>query len=148
MTTLDYAPSPRDWVREQVETYEASGGTEGADYLGHPVVIVTTVGVATGKARKSPLIRIEHDGQYAIVASNGGDTTHPAWYRNIVANPQVWLQDGPERHLYEAREARGEEYSEWWRRGVEVYDGFTGYIATAGDRVIPLFVLTRIEDAA
>ena len=143
----EYAPSPTDWVREQADAYEASNGAEAGDFQGIPIVLLTTVGAASGKLRKSPLIRIEHDGQYAIVASNGGKTHHPAWYGNVLKNPRVTLQDGEERHDYTARQLHGDEYDHWWQRGVGVYAGFTGYLDTA-NRVIPVFVLTRVEDAS
>jgi deazaflavin-dependent oxidoreductase (nitroreductase family) len=145
--TGEYAPSPTDWVRQQADAFEASGGAEAADFQGIPIVLLSTVGAKSGKLRKSPLIRIEHDGRYAIVASNGGSTTHPAWYGNVSNNPQVLLQDGAERHAYEAREIHGDEYHEWWARAVAAYDGFTGYVDSA-NRTIPVFVLTRTQDPA
>lgn len=143
----EYAPSPTGWVREQADAYEASNGAEAADFQGIPIVLLTTVGAKSGKLRKSPLIRIEHEGRYAVVASNGGHTSHPAWYGNIVTNPRVTLQDGAHRHEYLARQVDGAEYEQWWQRGVDVYSGFTGYIDTA-NRTIPVFVLSRVEDAA
>lgn len=143
----EYAPSPTDWVREQADAYEASDGTVAADFQGIPIVLLTTVGAKSGKLRKSPLIRIEHDGQYAIVASNGGKTSHPAWYANVLRNSRVWLQDGKQRTEYHARQIHGEEYQQWWQRGVAVYPGFTNYIDTA-NRTIPVFILTRVGDRA
>ncbi|MCW2528684.1 MAG: nitroreductase family deazaflavin-dependent oxidoreductase [Pseudonocardiales bacterium] len=139
-----YAPSATDWVREQADTFEASGGTKAADFQGIPIVLLTTVGAKSGLLRKSPLIRIEHDGEYAIVASNGGASSHPSWYGNVRGNPHVTLQDGAERHDYLARAVEGDEYARWWERAVAAYDGFTGYIATA-NRTIPVFVLTPIK---
>ena len=143
----EYAPSPTDLVREQADAYEASAGADAADFQGIPIVLLTTVGAKSGKLRKSPLIRIEHDGQYAIVASNGGKTHHPAWYGNVLRDPHVTLQDGEHRYDYTARQLQGDEYQQWWRRAVAVYSGFTGYVDTA-NLSIPIFVLTRIADSA
>lgn len=101
--TGEYEPSPSEWVRTQVEQYERTNGAEASDLGGIPVVIVTTVGNKSGKLRKTPLMRVEHDGSYALVASQGGAPTHPFWYWNIVANPHVVVQDGPGRRLHRAR---------------------------------------------
>src|SRR5690606_34821505 len=103
------------------ERYEASGGTEGTDMQGKPVVVVTMRGVRTGALRKVPLMRVEHEGRYAAVASMGGAPTHPQWYHNLVAHPEVELQDGPDRREYVARELAGEERELWWRRAVEAF---------------------------
>ncbi len=105
----DYAPSPVDWSREQAEKYMESGGSEGTELQGKPVILLTTVGAKTGKLRRTPLMRVEHDGQYAIVASLGGAPKHPVWYYNVKKNPRVELQDGPVTGDYEAREVFGDE---------------------------------------
>ena len=109
--TGEYAPSAFDVAREQVDLYERSGGTEGTAHPGgEPVIVLTSVGAKTGKLRKTPLMRVEHDGEYAVVASLGGAPKHPVWYYNLVANPHVELQDGPVKQDYQAREVHGEEY--------------------------------------
>src|SRR4051812_19130172 len=119
----EYAPSPWDWVREQVEEYEASGGERANTLLdtGRPVVIITTRGAKSGKIRKFPLMRIEHDGEYALVASMGGAPKNPTWVANLVAHPEVMIQDGPEPRDYAVREADGEERDAWWQRAVAVH---------------------------
>lgn len=122
----------------------ASGGTEGTEMQGKPVVLLTTVGAKTGKLRKTPLMRVEHDGQYAIVASMGGAPKHPVWYYNLKKNPRVELQDGPVSGDYEAREVFGDEKAIWWRRAVEVWPDYDEY-QTKTDRQIPVFVLTPIR---
>src|SRR6201982_969744 len=103
----EYAPSPWDWSREQAEKYAESGGSDAADMKGKPIIVLTSVGAKTGKLRKTPLMRVEHDGQYAVVASLGGAPRHPVWYYNLTANPHVELQDGPVKKDYQAREAQG-----------------------------------------
>lgn len=137
----EYAPSPRDYVRETVDLYEKSGGTQGNTMMGKPIIILTTTGAKSGKIRKTPLMRVEHDGSYAVVASLGGDPKNPVWYYNIVANPEVELQDGATKRHYVAHEATGEEKEEWWARAVEAWPDYDNY-QTKTDRVIPLFVLT------
>ncbi|MCW2692179.1 MAG: hypothetical protein JWM67_783, partial [Mycobacterium sp.] len=107
--TGEYQPSPAQWVRDQVELYESSGGTEGTTLRGLPVVLLTTVGASSGKLRKSPLMRVEHDGEYAIVASQGGAPQHPSWYWNVIKHPEVELQDGPVKQDMIAREVTGDE---------------------------------------
>ena len=139
----EYEPSPTDFVRRQVEDYERTGGREGGTMMGLPVVILTTMGATSGKLRKTPLMRVEHDGRYVVVASKGGAPDNPAWYRNVVAHPTVELQDGAERHDYEARDLKGEERAEWWDRCVAAFPQYAGYAANT-DRLIPLFVLTRV----
>lgn len=114
----EYAPSPLDWSREQADTYMKSGGTEGTQLQGKPVILLTTVGAKTGKLRKTPLMRVEHDGQYAIVASLGGAPKNPVWYHNVVKNPRVELQDGTVTGDYDAREVFGDEKAIWWQRAV------------------------------
>lgn len=138
----EYEPGPVRWVREQVELYESSGGTRGLTLwdTGLPVVILTTRGARSGKIRKIPLMRVEHEGQYAAVASNGGFPTHPVWYFNITADPRVELQDGPVRQDMTAREVTGDEKAAWWARAVASYPPYAEYQAKAG-RVIPVFVL-------
>lgn len=121
----------------------ASGGTEGTELEGKPVVLLTTVGAKTGKLRKVPLMRVEHDGQYAVVASLRGAPKHPVWYYNVKKNPQVELQDGPVTGDYEAREVFGDEKATWWRRAVEVWPDYAEY-QTKTDRQIPVFVLTPV----
>jgi deazaflavin-dependent oxidoreductase (nitroreductase family) len=137
-----YEPSPEQWVRDQVELYEGSGGTEGTMLRGVPVIVLTTLGAKSGKIRKSPLMRVEHDGAYAVIASKGGAPEHPVWYHNIVASPRVELQDGPVRREYNARELTGEERELWWSRAVEVWPDYDEYQKKT-DRQIPVFVLTE-----
>ncbi|OBI04062.1 nitroreductase [Mycolicibacter nonchromogenicus] len=139
----EYAPSPLDWSRENAEKYMASGGTEGIEMKGKPVVLLTTVGAKTGKLRKIPLMRVEHDGEYAIVASLGGAPKNPVWYYNVAANPRVELQDGPVTGDYDAREVFGEEKAQWWERAVEAFPYYAEYQEKT-DRQIPVFVLTPV----
>jgi len=141
----DYAPSTSDWARRQAEAYEASGGTEAATLrdTGLPVIVLTTLGAKSGKLRKTALMRVEHDGVYAVVASLGGAPQHPQWYFNIVAQPLVELQDGAEKHDYRAREVFGDEKALWWERSVAAYPPYADY-QTRTDRQIPVFVLERI----
>ena len=141
--TGEYAPSPSDWAREQAEKFEASGGAEAADLQGRPIIVLTSVGAKTGKIRKTPLMRVEHDGEYAVVASLGGAPKNPVWYYNLVKNPRVELQDGEEKHEYEAREVTGDERALWWDRSVEAWPPYADY-QTKTDRVIPILVLTRV----
>jgi deazaflavin-dependent oxidoreductase (nitroreductase family) len=136
----EYEPSPAQWVRDQVEQYESSGGTEGTTLRGLPVIILTTRGAKSGKIRKTPLMRVEHDGAYAAVASMGGSPKHPVWYHNVVADPRVQLQDGPERQDMTAREVTGEEKAAWWDRAVAAFPSYAEYQQKT-DREIPLFVL-------
>jgi deazaflavin-dependent oxidoreductase (nitroreductase family) len=139
----EYQPSPAQWVRDQVETYERSGGTEGTTLRGMPVVIVTSRGARSGKVRKNPLMRVEHDGRYALVASQGGAPTHPRWYFNLVADPHVELQDGPKKSDMVAREVTGEEKELWWNRAVEAYPDYADYQQRT-ERQIPVFVLEPV----
>ncbi|WP_171168181.1 nitroreductase family deazaflavin-dependent oxidoreductase [Streptomyces sp. I05A-00742] len=141
----EYEPSPEQWVRDQVEQYESSGGTEGTTLRGMPVVVLTTRGAKSGKLRKSPLMRVEHEGRYAVVASVGGAPKHPVWYHNVVADPRVELQDGPVRQDMRAREVTGEEKALWWERAVAAYPDYADY-QTKTDRMIPVFVLERVPD--
>ncbi len=136
----EYAPSPSRRAREQVDTYESSGGTAGTTMRGMPVVILTSLGVRSGKIRKTPLMRVEHEGRYAVVASQGGAPTHPVWYHNLVAEPRVELQDGSVRQDMIARELSGTERDEWWQRAVAAFPDYAGYQRKT-DRLIPVFVL-------
>jgi deazaflavin-dependent oxidoreductase (nitroreductase family) len=143
----EYEPSPWDWVREQVEEYEASGG-ERANTLrdtGLPVVVITTRGRKSGKIRKFPLMRVEHDGDYALVASLGGAPNNPTWYGNLAADPRaLMIQDGKEPHDFVAREVHGEERELWWGRAVEAYPDYADYQQKTS-RTIPVFVASRSE---
>ena len=143
----EYEPSPQQWVRDQVERYEATGGRE-ANTLrdtGLPVVIFTTRGNKSGKLRKTPLMRVEHDGKYAMVASQGGAPKHPVWYYNLKADPTALVvQDGPEPFDAVAREVTGEERAVWWERAVEAYPSYADYQEKT-DREIPVFVVERRE---
>jgi deazaflavin-dependent oxidoreductase (nitroreductase family) len=136
----EYEPSPTDWARKQAEQIENSGGTEGLELNGMPVVLLTTVGNKTGKLRKSPLMRVEHEGKYAVVASLGGAPKNPVWYYNVVANPHVELRDGPVVHDMIAREVTGDEKAVWWERAVEAFPNYAEYQKST-DRQIPVFVL-------
>jgi deazaflavin-dependent oxidoreductase (nitroreductase family) len=136
----EYAPGTSAWARRQAERYEASGGTEAAELSGKPIVVLTTVGAVSGKLRKTALMRIEHDGRYAVVASRGGAAHHPKWYFNIRANPQVELQDGGTRRDYRAHEAAGKERRVWWERAVRAWPAYADYQRKTS-RVIPVIVL-------
>jgi len=140
----EYQPSPAKWVRDQVEEYESSGGTRGTTLRGRPVVILTTLGARSGKLRKTPLMRVEHDGAYAVVASLGGAPKHPVWYFNIQANPLVELQDGPDVQEMKAREVTGEEKARWWERAVATWPDYASYQEKT-DREIPVFVLEPVS---
>ena len=137
----EYAPSTDEWARTQAETYERTGGAEANTLRGVPIIVLTSVGASSGKLRKTALMRVEHDGEYAVVASRGGAPEHPAWYRNLVAEPHVELQDGPAKRDYLARELAGEERELWWRRAVDVWAPYADYQRRT-DRVIPVFLLT------
>ena len=140
----EYAPSTSDWARENAEKYMESGGTEGTALKGKPVILLTTVGAKTGKLRKTPLMRVEHNGEYAIVASLGGAPKNPVWYYNVKANPRVELQDGSETHDYDAREVFGDEKAAWWDRCVQAWPDYADYQKKT-ERQIPVFVLTRVN---
>ena len=137
----DYEPSTSDWARENAEKYMESGGTEGTELAGRPVILLTTVGAKSGKIRKTPLMRVEHNGEYAVVASLGGAPKHPVWYYNITNNPRVELQDGQTAGDYEAREVFGDEKATWWERAVKAWPDYAEYQKKT-DRQIPVFVLT------
>jgi deazaflavin-dependent oxidoreductase (nitroreductase family) len=140
----EYEPSPAVWVRDQVAEYESSGGTRGTTLRDMPVIVLTTRGIKSGKIRKTPLMRVEHDGSYAIVASKGGAPEHPVWYYNVVADPHVELQDGPARQDMTAREVTGAEKATWWERAVAAYPDYADYQKKT-DRQIPVFVVEPIE---
>jgi len=142
--TGEYEPSTSDWARDNAELYMASGGKEGTELKGKPVILLTTIGAKSGKVRKTPLMRVEHGGEYAVVASLGGAPKHPVWYFNIKANPRVELQDGTETRDYEAREVVGDEKAIWWERAVEAWPDYAEYQRKT-DRQIPVFVLTPIH---
>ena len=139
----EYEPSPSERVRRQVELYEATNGAEGGTQNGKPVIVLTSQGAKSGKIRKIPLMRIEHNGVYAVVASYAGAPKNPFWYYNLVANPLVELQDGSVKHEMRAREVFGEEKAEWWKRADAAYSAFPGYRARAG-REIPVFVIEPV----
>ncbi len=141
----EYEPSPSEWVRNQVETYERTGGREANTLLDTrmPVIIVTTRGNKSAKIRKTALMRVEHNGEYALVASQGGAPTHPVWYYNLKADPTaVVIQDGPEPFDAEVHELTGAERELWWKRGVAAYPPYAEY-QTKTDRLIPVFVARR-----
>ena len=138
----EYQPSTSGWARRQAERYEATDGREANDLQGRPVIILTSVGAKTGKLRKTPLMRVEHNGEYAVVGSLGGAPKHPVWVYNLRANPRVELQDGAERHDYVARELSGAERDEWWARSVEAFPNYAAYQKKT-ERLIPVFLLTR-----
>ncbi|MFC0107347.1 nitroreductase family deazaflavin-dependent oxidoreductase [Kibdelosporangium aridum] len=140
----EYVPSTADYARDQVALYEDTNGQQGGDMQGRPVIILTTRGAKSGKIRKTPLMRVEHDGKYAVVASLGGAPQNPQWYANVKLNPRVELQDGAERREYEAREVEGAEREQWWDRAVEAWPDYAVY-QTKTDRVIPVFVLEPVS---
>ena len=142
--TGEYAPSPDDWSREQAELFERTDGAEGNEMRGRPIIVLTTLGAKSGKIRKTPLMRVEHDGEYLVVASKGGAPQNPTWYHNIVDAPLVELQDGPVRKDYTPRLLSGEEREVWWARAVEAWPDYAEY-ATKTDRLIPVFLLTPVE---
>jgi F420H(2)-dependent quinone reductase len=142
----EYEPSAFDWVRDQVEAYERSGGTEAATLFdtGWPVIVVTMRGRHSGKIRKAALMRVEHDGEYALVASLGGAPKHPVWYYNLVADPEnVMIQDGPAPFRVRVREVSGAERDAWWERAVAAYPPYAEYQERT-ERVIPVFVAQRV----
>jgi len=140
----DYAPSTASWARRQAERYEASNGAEAGDLRGRPIIVLTSVGAKTGRLRKTALMRVEHEGSYAVVASLGGAPRHPVWYYNLKAHPHVELQDGPMKRDYQAREATGDEKALWWERAVETWPDYARYQAKT-TRQIPVFVLEPVD---
>jgi deazaflavin-dependent oxidoreductase (nitroreductase family) len=142
-----YEPSSQKWVRDQVELYESSGGTQGLTLrdTGLPVVVVTSRGAQSGNLRKNPVMRVEHDGRYLAVASKGGAPEHPAWYANLVADPRVEVQDGPRKWDAVARELSGDERAVWWERAVAAFPNYAEYQRKT-DREIPVFLLEPVTD--
>jgi deazaflavin-dependent oxidoreductase (nitroreductase family) len=140
----EYEPGTVDWAREQVDEFESSNGARGNTMRGRPVVVLTSVGAKSGKLRKNPLMRVEHDGVYAVVASMGGQPQNPTWYHNLLAHPHVELQDGAVRRDYRAREVTGEEKALWWQRATETWPDYDAYQAKT-QRQIPVFVLEPFE---
>src|SRR3954452_17919184 len=140
----EYEPSPEKWVRDQVERYEATGGREANTLPGRtePVVVFSTRGATSGKVRKNPLMRVEHDGAYAMVGSQGGAPTDPHWVANVRAHPEVTVQDGPEPWDSAAREISGGERAQWWDRAVAAYPSYADHQKKT-DREIPVFVAQR-----
>lgn len=143
--TGEYEPSTEQWAREQAETYERTNGAEANTLRGVPIIVLTSVGARSGKLRKTALMRVEHEGRYAVVASQGGAETHPVWYHNLVAHPQVELQDGAIKRDYDAVEVTGDEREAWWARAVAVWPDYAIY-RTKTTRVIPVLVLTPRAD--
>jgi deazaflavin-dependent oxidoreductase (nitroreductase family) len=142
--TGDYAPSTASWAREQAERYEATNGAQGGELRARPVIVLTSLGAKTGKLRKTALMRVEHAGVYAVVASLGGAPKNPLWYYNLKQNPHVELQDGATKRDYTAREVTGEEKAVWWARAIEAWPDYATYQAKT-DRLIPVFVLEPAE---
>jgi F420H(2)-dependent quinone reductase len=143
--TGEYEPSTDRHAREQAEAFERSGGQERNTLRGVPIIVLTSIGAASGKLRKTPLMRVEHEGRYAVVASKGGAPKHPAWFRNLVEHPHVELQDGAVKRDYTARLVHGAERDEWWQRAVAVWPDYDAYTKRT-DREIPVFVLEPLED--
>jgi deazaflavin-dependent oxidoreductase (nitroreductase family) len=139
----EYERGTSNWAADQAAAYEASGGRKANTVQGRPIVVITSVGSKSGKLRKNPVMRVEHDGEYAVVASKGGSPDHPKWFHNIVAHPEVDLQDGPEPATYTARIVTGTERAEWWERAVAAFPPYAGYQEKT-DREIPVFVLSRV----
>lgn len=142
--TGEYVPSSSEWVREQVALYESSGGTEGTTLRGMPVIVVTSLGARSGKIRKTPLMRVEHDGCYALVASKGGAPRQPVWYHNLKAHPEVEIQDGPVKKSYRTRELGGEEKAAWWERAVAAFPDYADYQQQT-EREIPVLLAEPVE---
>jgi deazaflavin-dependent oxidoreductase (nitroreductase family) len=140
----EYVPPIADWVREQVEEYEGSGGTRGVMLHGRPTVIVTSKGARSGKLRKNPVMRVEHDGSYVAVASKGGAPENPTWYHNLVEHPLVELQDATAKGDYTARQLSGDERAAWWERAVEAFPNYAEYQEKT-DREIPVFLLEPVD---
>ena len=143
--TGEYEPGTADWAPNQLDTYEGSGGTEATTLRGMPVILLTSVGAKTGRLRMTPLVRVEHDGEYAVVASLGGAPNHPVWYFNLKRNPHAELQDGPAKGDYLAREVAGAEKALWWERAVAAYPDYADYQART-EREIPVFVLAAMRE--
>lgn len=139
----EYEPSTSAWARKQTESFVASNGEQSNTLYGKPIIVLTSVGAKTGKLRMNALMRVEHDGRYAVVASLGGAPKHPVWYWNLKKNPHVELQDGAVKRDYLARELEGAERAEWWARAVEAYPPYADYQKKT-ERVIPVFVLEPV----
>ena len=142
--TGEYAPGTSAWARKQAETYAESRGSKAATLNGKPIIVLTSIGAKTGKLRKTALMRVEHDGEYAVVASRGGSAKNPTWYHNLVANPHVELQDSDTTLDYRAYEVTGEENAAWWTRAVKVWPAYDDYQKKT-KRQIPVFVLKPIS---
>jgi deazaflavin-dependent oxidoreductase (nitroreductase family) len=142
--TGEYKPSTSEWARKQAETFEASDGAEANLLRGKPIIVLTTVGAKSGALRKTALMRVEHDGRYAVVASKGGAPVAPQWYWNLLKNPHVELQDGDVKRDYVARELSGDERAEWWGYATDVWPDYDAYQAKT-DRLIAIFVLEPID---
>ncbi len=142
--TGEYAPSTSGWARKQAELYESTNGAEGNTIQGRPIIVLHTLGAKTGKIRKTALMRVEHDGEYLVVASKGGHPEHPSWYFNLVDAPLVELQDGAVRKDYTPRELEGDERAIWWERAVEAFPPYADY-QTKTERTIPIFLLTPVD---
>ena len=142
--TREYLPSTSEWARTQAEQYEASNGTEANLLRGVPIIVLTTIGAKSGGLRKTALMRVEHDGRYAVVASKGGAPDEPKWAGNMRRHPQVQLQDGADKRDYLARELSGQERDEWWARSTAVWPDYDAYQART-DRLIAVFVLEPLE---
>ncbi|MCM4083764.1 nitroreductase family deazaflavin-dependent oxidoreductase [Paractinoplanes hotanensis] len=141
----EYAPSTSDWARKQAEKIEGTSGAEGNELQGYPVVLLTSVGARSGKLRKTPLMRVEHEGEYAVVGSLGGAPKNPVWVYNLRKEPHVELRDETEEHDYLAREVEGDERAVWWERAVAAFPNYASYQKKT-DRLIPVFVLTRLPE--
>ena len=142
--TGEYEPGTSAWSRKQTELYEATNGEEGGDLRGRPVIVLTSVGARTGKLRKVALMRVEHEGIYAVVASLGGAPKNPVWYQNLKKNPHVELQDRATKRDYLAHEVSGDEKAVWWERAVAAWPDYAIY-QTRTDRQIPVFVLDPMQ---
>jgi len=142
--TGEYEPSTAGWARKQTELYEATDGRQGGDLRGRPIIILASLGARTGRLRKTALMRVEHDGVYAVVASQGGAPRHPVWYYNLTKNPHVELQDGAVKRDYLAREVTGDEKALWWERAVATWPDYAKYQLKT-ERRIPVFVLEPME---
>ncbi len=142
---VDFIPGSSDWANQQAAAYESSDGERRGDLQGKPVVLLTTRGRRTGQPRKSPVMRVTDGERYAVVASKGGSDEQPAWYLNLVADPDVWLQDRSVRRRYRARTVSGAERAEWWAKALEVWPSYAGY-QTKTQREIPVVVLDPVDD--
>jgi deazaflavin-dependent oxidoreductase (nitroreductase family) len=142
--TGTYVPSTSEWVRNQVEEYEATDGEKAGTLpnTDYPIVVITSVGAKSGHLRKNPVMKVERDGAYLAVASKGGAPENPEWYHNFVAHPEVELQDGAEKHVYTVRVLEGEERADWWQHAVATWPTYASYQEKT-DREIPLFLLER-----